>query len=112
MINRTIWTGESIPALGLGTWAIGGPFFEARARRLQAVREILTSGGRALAQGAPVRASAPGTGAGPRRRVREGAPLDSGQMLEIEREPEGSPRERQGGVRVRTRCQAIDMEGY
>ena len=27
MITRTDWTGEAIPALGLGTWAIGGPFF-------------------------------------------------------------------------------------
>src|SRR6187399_496436 len=27
MTTRTIWTGETIPALGLGTWAIGGPFF-------------------------------------------------------------------------------------
>jgi len=26
-MSRTIWTGESIPELGLGTWAIGGPFF-------------------------------------------------------------------------------------
>ena len=27
MITRTDWTGAAIPALGLGTWAIGGPFF-------------------------------------------------------------------------------------
>ena len=27
MITRMDWMGEGIPALGLGTWAIGGPFF-------------------------------------------------------------------------------------
>ena len=27
MITRTLWDGTDIPALGLGCWAIGGPFF-------------------------------------------------------------------------------------
>jgi len=27
MFTRTDWTGEATPAMGLGTWAIGGPFF-------------------------------------------------------------------------------------
>jgi aryl-alcohol dehydrogenase-like predicted oxidoreductase len=27
MIERQLWNSESIPALGLGCWAIGGPFF-------------------------------------------------------------------------------------
>jgi aryl-alcohol dehydrogenase-like predicted oxidoreductase len=27
MITRTLWNGQTIPALGLGCWAIGGPFF-------------------------------------------------------------------------------------
>ncbi|WP_118185841.1 aldo/keto reductase [Paraburkholderia phosphatilytica] len=27
MTTRTLWTGASVPALGLGCWAIGGPFF-------------------------------------------------------------------------------------
>ena len=27
MITRTLWDGSDIPALGLGCWAIGGPFF-------------------------------------------------------------------------------------
>ncbi|OJH37371.1 aldo/keto reductase [Cystobacter ferrugineus] len=26
-VNRTLWNGQTIPALGLGCWAIGGPFF-------------------------------------------------------------------------------------
>lgn len=27
MITRTLWNGQTIPALGLGCWAIGGPFY-------------------------------------------------------------------------------------
>ncbi len=27
MITRTLWNGHKIPALGLGCWAIGGPFY-------------------------------------------------------------------------------------
>lgn len=27
MIERRLWNGQTIPALGLGCWAIGGPFF-------------------------------------------------------------------------------------
>jgi aryl-alcohol dehydrogenase-like predicted oxidoreductase len=27
MTNRTLWNGAEIPALGLGCWAIGGPFY-------------------------------------------------------------------------------------
>lgn len=27
MITRTLWNGKTIPALGLGCWAIGGPFY-------------------------------------------------------------------------------------
>jgi aryl-alcohol dehydrogenase-like predicted oxidoreductase len=27
MITRTLWNGQEIPALGLGCWAIGGPFY-------------------------------------------------------------------------------------
>lgn len=27
MITRALWTGREIPALGLGCWAIGGPFY-------------------------------------------------------------------------------------
>jgi aryl-alcohol dehydrogenase-like predicted oxidoreductase len=27
MITRALWNGQSIPALGLGCWAIGGPFY-------------------------------------------------------------------------------------
>ncbi len=27
MITRTLWNGQNIPALGLGCWAIGGPFY-------------------------------------------------------------------------------------
>jgi aryl-alcohol dehydrogenase-like predicted oxidoreductase len=27
MITRTLWNGQGIPALGLGCWAIGGPFY-------------------------------------------------------------------------------------
>lgn len=27
MITRTLWNGRTVPALGLGCWAIGGPFF-------------------------------------------------------------------------------------
>jgi aryl-alcohol dehydrogenase-like predicted oxidoreductase len=27
MITRTLWNGREIPALGLGCWAIGGPFY-------------------------------------------------------------------------------------
>jgi aryl-alcohol dehydrogenase-like predicted oxidoreductase len=29
MIHRTLWNGTDIPALGLGCWAIGGPFYAA-----------------------------------------------------------------------------------
>jgi aryl-alcohol dehydrogenase-like predicted oxidoreductase len=27
MLKRTLWSGQDVPALGLGCWAIGGPFF-------------------------------------------------------------------------------------
>lgn len=27
MLKRTLWNGQDVPALGLGCWAIGGPFF-------------------------------------------------------------------------------------
>jgi aryl-alcohol dehydrogenase-like predicted oxidoreductase len=31
MLTRTLWNGQTIPALGLGCWAIGGPFYSGQA---------------------------------------------------------------------------------
>jgi aryl-alcohol dehydrogenase-like predicted oxidoreductase len=110
MANRTIWTGESIPALGLGTWAIGGPFFAGEdavgwgetddAVSLAAIAEGIAAGvrffdtaqaygtghaetllGRALASHPEVRvATKIGVAIDPAARQLRGAELDPGRL--------------------------------